>query len=97
MSPTAIESLNEALSGRYNIERELGRGGSAIVYLADDLKHNRQVALKVLNEEVALFLGRDRFHEEIQTTARLEHPNILTLHDSGEAAGYLFYSWMLAS
>ncbi|HIF20769.1 MAG TPA: serine/threonine protein kinase, partial [Gemmatimonadetes bacterium] len=85
------EPLREALAGRYRLEREVGRGGSATVYLSDDLKHGRQVALKVLRSEFAELVGRDRFLEEIQTTARLEHPHILSLYDSGEAAGYVFY------
>ncbi len=85
------EPLREALAGRYRLEREVGRGGSATVHLADDLKHGRQVALKVLRSEFAELVGRDRFLEEIQTTARLEHPHILSLYDSGEVAGYVFY------
>ena len=85
------QPLREALAGRYRLEREVGRGGSATVYLADDLKHGRQVALKVLRSEFAEMVGRDRFLEEIQTTARLEHSHILSLYDSGEAAGYVFY------
>jgi len=84
-------ALRDVLIDRYRIVSELGRGGSAIVYLADDLKHDRQVALKVFRDEVAQIMGRDRFLEEIRTTARLEHPHILSLHDSGEAAGHLFY------
>ena len=87
----APEALRVALDDRYRIDREVGIGGSATVYLAEDLKHGRQVALKVLRPEFAAVVGRDLFLEEIQTTARLEHPHILSLYDSGEAAGYLFY------
>ena len=85
------ERLNAALEGRYAIERELGEGGMATVYLADDLKHNRKVALKVLRPELAAVVGAERFLAEIETTANLTHPHILPLHDSGEADGFLFY------
>ena len=87
-----IDRLNAALEGRYRIERELGEGGMATVYLADDLKHNRKVALKVLKPDLAQMLGKDRFFAEIETTAQLQHPNILPLFDSGEADGFLFYA-----
>ena len=87
----AITRLNAALEGRYAIERELGEGGMATVYLAKDLKHNRNVALKVLKPELAAVLGAERFLAEIKTTAHLQHPNILPLFDSGEADGFLFY------
>ena len=83
--------LREALANRYTIERELGRGGMATVYLAHDVKHDRDVALKVLRPELAEVLGRERFLAEIQTTAKLSHPHILPLHDSGDAGGQLFY------
>ena len=86
-----IETLTVALSGRYSIEREIGRGGMATVYLATDLKHDRQVALKVLKPELAAVLGADRFVVEIKTTASLQHPHILPLFDSGTAGGFLFY------
>jgi len=86
-----ITRLNTALEGRYRIEREIGHGGMATVYLADDLKHERQVALKVLKPELAAVVGADRFLAEIKTTANLQHPHILPLHDSGEADGFLFY------
>ena len=86
-----IPRLNAALEGRYRIERELGEGGMATVYLADDVKHERQVALKVLKPGVAAAVGAERFLAEIRTTARLQHPHILPLHDSGEADGLLFY------
>ncbi|OLC03684.1 MAG: hypothetical protein AUH45_05175 [Gemmatimonadetes bacterium 13_1_40CM_69_22] len=83
--------LTAALAGRYRIERELGRGGMATVYLAHDLKHDRSVALKVLRPELAAVLGAERFLREIAVTARLDHPHILTLIDSGAAEGFLFY------
>ncbi len=83
--------LNAALERRYRIERELGEGGMATVYLADDLKHERKVALKVLKPELAAVVGADRFLAEIKVTANLQHPHILPLHDSGEADGFLFY------
>jgi serine/threonine-protein kinase len=83
--------LNAALEGRYRIERELGEGGMATVYLADDLKHERKVAVKVLKPELAAVVGAERFLAEIKTTANLQHPHILPLHDSGEADGFLYY------
>lgn len=86
-----IPRLNAALDGRYAIERELGEGGMAMVYLADDVKHNRKVALKVLKPELAAVVGADRFLTEIETTANLQHPHILPLFDSGEADSFLFY------
>jgi non-specific serine/threonine protein kinase len=86
-----ISRLNAALDGRYRVERELGEGGMATVYLADDLKHERKVALKVLLPELAASMGSDRFLREITTTANLRHPNILPLFDSGEAEGLLYY------
>jgi serine/threonine-protein kinase len=73
------------------IERELGEGGTAMVYLADDVKHSRKVALKVLKPELAAAVGADRFLAEIKTTANLQHPHILPLFDSGEADSFLFY------
>jgi len=83
--------LRVALSGRYAVERELGAGGMATVYLARDLRHDRQVAIKVLHPELAAALGAERFLSEIKTTARLQHPHILPLLDSGEADGLLYY------
>ena len=83
--------LSAALSDRYRIERELGQGGMATVYLALDLKHDRKVALKVLKPELAAVLGAERFVVEIKTTAALQHPHILPLFDSGTAGGFLFY------
>ncbi len=87
----AVARLNAALEGRYAIERELGEGGMATVYLADDIKHERKVALKVLKPELAAVVGAERFLAEIKTTANLQHPHILPLHDSGEADGFLYY------
>src|SRR6266849_4515369 len=83
--------LTSALAGRYAIERELGAGGMATVYLAQDLKHDRKVALKVLRPELAAVLGAERFLQEIRISARLDHPHILTLIDSGAADGFLYY------
>jgi eukaryotic-like serine/threonine-protein kinase len=89
--PTSLDQLKAALADRYTIERELGEGGMATVYLARDLRHNRQVALKVLKPELAAVLGAQRFLKEIQVTANLQHPHILPLYDSGNAGGALFY------
>jgi serine/threonine-protein kinase len=86
-----LDRLKGALSDRYAIQRELGRGGMATVYLAEDLKHHRQVALKVLLPELASVLGADRFLNEIRVTANLHHPNIVQLYDSGEVDGDLYY------
>jgi serine/threonine protein kinase len=83
--------LDAALAGRYRVTRELGRGGMAVVYLADDLRHERQVAVKVILPEVAQVLGAERFSREITIAARLNHPHILPLYDSGGADGLLFY------
>jgi serine/threonine-protein kinase len=85
------DRLSTALSGRYRIERQLGEGGMATVYLAEDEKHDRKVALKVLKPELAAVIGADRFITEIKTTAQLQHPHILPLFDSGEADGFLYY------
>ncbi|MDP3773213.1 MAG: protein kinase, partial [Gemmatimonadales bacterium] len=87
----AVQRLSVALAERYVIERELGEGGMATVYLAHDVKHDRKVALKVLRPELASILGAERFLSEIKTTANLQHPHILPLHDSGEADGLVFY------
>jgi len=83
--------LSTALADRYRIERRLGEGGMATVYLAEDLKHKRKVALKVLRPELAAVLGAERFVQEITTTASLQHPHILPLFDSGQADGFLYY------
>jgi serine/threonine-protein kinase len=85
------DRLTQALADRYRIEREIGSGGMATVYLAQDLKHERQVAVKVLDPDLAQALGAERFLREIKTAANLTHPHILPLHDSGEADGFLFY------
>jgi serine/threonine protein kinase/Tfp pilus assembly protein PilF len=86
-----IERLRKALSQSYTVDRELGRGGMATVYLAQDIKHDRVVALKVLHPDLAASLGPDRFLREIKLAARLNHPHILPLFDSGEADGFLYY------
>jgi serine/threonine protein kinase/Tfp pilus assembly protein PilF len=90
-TPLPLEKLRDALSHSYTIDRELGRGGMATVYLAQDAKHERLVALKVLHPDLAASLGPDRFLREIKLAARLNHPHILGLHDSGEADGFLYY------
>jgi hypothetical protein len=87
----AVDQLNAALAGRYAVEREIGAGGMATVYLARDIKHARNVALKVLLPELGAILGVERFEAEIKVTANLQHPNLLPLFDSGEADGLLFY------
>ncbi|MGE5090920.1 MAG: serine/threonine-protein kinase, partial [Bacillota bacterium] len=84
--------LAAALADRYRIERELGQGGMATVYLAHDLRHDRKIAIKVLRPELAAVIGADRFLSEIRTTANLQHPHILPLFDSGEADSFLFYA-----
>ena len=86
-----LPRLVAALADRYRIERELGQGGMATVYLAQDLKHDRKVALKVLKPELAAVIGAERFVVEIKTTAALQHPHILPLFDSGTADGFLYY------
>jgi serine/threonine-protein kinase len=87
----AAATLTASLADRYRIERKLGAGGMATVYLAEDLRHHRLVALKVLRPELAVTLGTQRFEREIQIAARLQHPNILALLDSGEAGGFFYY------
>ncbi|HET7241360.1 MAG TPA: serine/threonine-protein kinase, partial [Gemmatimonadales bacterium] len=90
--PETSALITAALADRYRVERELGRGGMATVYLARDLRHDRPVALKVLRPELAASLGPERFLQEIRIAARLQHPHILPVHDSGEAAGRLWYT-----
>jgi eukaryotic-like serine/threonine-protein kinase len=89
--PELLSRLQSALADRYRLEREVGAGGMATVYLAQDIRHARRVALKVLRPELAAVIGAERFLAEIQLTANLQHPHILPLFDSGEADGYLFY------
>ncbi len=89
--PEITARLSTALADRYTIQKELGAGGMATVYLAEDLKHHRKVAVKVLRPELAAVLGAERFLKEIEVTANLQHPHILPLFDSGEADSFLFY------
>ena len=88
---TIPERLAQALAGKYRLERELGVGGTATVYLAEDIRHHRKVAIKVLKPQVAVALGPDRFEDEIRIAAGLHHPHILGMFDSGEADGFLYY------
>src|SRR5687768_17400540 len=85
------QNLQAALADRFDLKRVLGRGGMATVYLGYDRRHRRDVAVKVLRPDLAASIGVDRFLHEIQIAARLNHPNILALHDSGEASGFLYY------
>ncbi len=87
--PELLDRLKTALADRYTIEREIGAGGMATVYLAEDLKLHRKVALKVLRPELAAALGPERFLREIEIGGKLSHPNILPVFDSGEADGFL--------
>ena len=87
----SVDRLKAALADRYAVQEELGAGGMATVYLAEDLKHHRHVAVKVLRPELAAVIGRERFLQEIEVTAGLQHPHILSLHDSGAADGFLYY------
>src|SRR5438046_1144392 len=87
----AFARLKKALADRYLLECQVGAGGMADVYLARDLRHDRSVAIKVLRPELAVAVGSERFLGEIKLTAKLQHPNLLPLFDSGEAAGLLFY------
>src|SRR5262245_33561954 len=91
MTTTVPPALLEALADRYQVERELGQGGMATVYLALDLKHHRKVAIKVLRPELAAVIGAERFVREIRTIAALQHPHILGLIDSGEVQGTAYY------
>ena len=86
-----LSRLQDALGSRYRIEREIGQGGMATVFLAEDLKHDRRVAIKVLRPEFAAIIGAERFLREIKTIATLQHPHILGLIDSGEANGTAYY------
>jgi eukaryotic-like serine/threonine-protein kinase len=87
-----VEALRAGLQDRYAFERELGRGGMATVWLARDLRHDRPVALKVLHPDLAATLGPERFLREIRLAARLQHPHILSVYDSGETAGRLWFT-----
>ena len=87
----ALDRLKAALADRYTIERELGRGGMAVVYLAQDHRHKRRVAVKILQPEIAAQLGPQRFLREIEIAARLQHPNILPMYDSGGVGDTLYY------
>ncbi len=89
--PDLQDQLTATLLGRYTIQREIGHGGMAVVYLARDLKHDRDVALKVLHARLAEVLGRERFLREIRMAAQLHHPHLLPLYDSGDADGSLYY------
>src|SRR2546423_9430603 len=88
---TVLDNLRTALNDRYRIEREVGAGGMATVYLAHDVRHDRDVAIKVLHPDLGAALGSERFLSEIKTTAKLQHPHILPLIDSGEADTLLYY------
>ena len=88
---TPSSRISGALSARYRLDQEIGAGGMATVYLAEDLRHDRRVALKVLRPELAAVIGAERFLAEIKLTANLQHPHILPLFDSGEADSFLFY------
>src|SRR5689334_13342672 len=91
-SPSSRETqLAGAVADRYDIEREIGHGGMATVYLARDRRHNRRVAVKVLDAELGAVIGVERFLTEIQVTANLQHPNVLPLYDSGSGNGLLYY------
>src|ERR1044071_1577817 len=93
--PDSLERLRTHLEGRYRIERELGRGGMATVYLATDEQHDRPVAFKVLHAELAASLGPERFQREIRLAARLQHPPVLSVYGSGEADGRLWFTMPL--
>jgi serine/threonine-protein kinase len=92
MPGSVIPRLQAALAGRYRVERELGAGGMATVYLAEDIRHHRRVALKVLHAELGSHVGAERFQREIEIASGLQHPHILTVHDSGEADGLLWFA-----
>ena len=91
MSDDVLDRLKTALADRYTVEREIGHGGMATVYLAEDIRHERSVAVKVLRPELAASLGSERFLREIKIAANLTHPHILPVHDSGKADGFLYY------
>ena len=89
--PDTLTTLRSALAGRYRVERAIGEGGMATVYLAHEERYDRRVAIKVLRPEIAAALGAERFLREIRMTAALQHPHILPLYDSGDAAGLVYY------
>src|SRR6187200_2906366 len=89
--PELLARLQSALADRYRLDREIGAGGMATVFLAQDLRHDRRVALKLLRPELSAVIGAERFLAEIKLTANLQHPHILPLFDSGEADAFLFY------
>jgi serine/threonine-protein kinase len=89
--PDLPTAFTDAIRDRYVVEREIGAGGMATVHLALDVRHNRYVAIKVLKPELAASLGAERFLKEIEIAARLTHPHIIPLHDSGQAAGFLYF------
>src|SRR4051812_25103932 len=91
MDMGTIAHLNRALADRYRVDHEIGAGGMATVYVADDVRHSRRVAVKVLKPELAAVLGVERFLTEIRVTANLHHPNLLPLFDSGDVDGLLYY------
>src|SRR5512146_3531841 len=91
MPPQLLTRLQSALADRYRLDSEIGAGGMATVYLAHDLRHDRNVALKVLKPDLGAVLGVERFLSELKVTANLQHPNLLPLFDSGEAEGLLYY------
>jgi serine/threonine-protein kinase len=86
-----LDTLRDALADRYEVDREIGRGGMAVVYLAHDLKHRRRVALKVLLPDLSASLAAERFLREIEIAAQLTHPHVLALYESGEVDGLLYY------
>ena len=87
----SLDRLRDALAGRYTVDREIGRGGAATVFVGTDLRHERAVAIKVLRPELTALAGHARFLREIKITAGLTHPNILPVLDSGEAAGFVYF------
>ena len=89
--PDLLKRLEEALGERYRVEREIGEGGMAVVFLAEDLKHRHQVAIKVMRPQIGASIGPERFLREIEIAAQLAHPNILPLHDSGSAGELLYF------
>ena len=91
MTTSLIDRVSQGLAGRYVLERELGHGGMAVVYLARDVRHDRRVAVKILRPEISAEIGAERFLREIRMAAGLTHPHILAVYDSGEAGGLLFY------